>query len=295
MLKTKLIVVGLAALGLMGCGEQDEGSKGYNSQVAAIVNGEEVTVHQINDAMRQNKIRAGNGVDQKTVANQVLDKLIDQSVVYQAAIAQGLDRDPEVVSAIELAKVQVLNKAYLSKRLQKNISIPESEIKQYFEENPYIFAERKLFDYTLLRVKATEEEKALFTKQIESLSDFEVFKNLLDETEVAYKESRELVSSEKMLKPLLEPMYALKINDIGFLTLADGLIVVQLNDAVNKSVSLAEAKPMIEKFLQNKKQQETLKSIVKHLKSTAEVKYMGDYSAPDTLGVSDVSEAPVIN
>ncbi len=297
MLKAKL-VVGFVVLGLVGCSEQNEEKKGFETQVAAIVNGEEITVHQVNDAIRQNRIKTNNDVDQKVVANQLLDKLVDQSVVYQAAINQGLDRDPEVVSAIEMAKVQVLNKAYLSKRLPKNISIPESEIKQYFEENQYIFAQRKIFDYTLLRIKATTEEKELFTKKLESLSNFDVFKNMLDETGVDYKQSRELAFSEKIIKSLLELMYTLNVNDVGLLTLSDGLLVVQLNDRVDKSVSMKDAKPIIEKILQNKKQQETLKNIVKHLKSSAEVNYKGDYSAPETSeeqGDSEISETPVIN
>lgn len=295
MLKIKLVVVGFAVMSLMGCSEQAEEKKGSGTQVAAIVNGEEVTVHQINDALRKNKVRAGADVDQKTIANQVLDKLIDQSVVYQAAVSQGLDRDPDVVSAIEFAKVQILNKAYLTKRLQKNISISESEIEQYFEQNPYVFAQRKVFEYTLLRIRANDEEKEVFAKQLGSLDNVESFKKLLDEAGSEYKQTRELVSSEKVAKPLLESLYTLKADDIGLLKLTDGLIVIQLNASLDKSMTLAEAKPMIERFLQNKKQQETLKGVVKHLKTSAEVKYMGAYSSPEISETPETPEVPVIN
>ena len=66
------------------------------------------------------------------------------------------------------------------------------------------------------------------------------------------------MSSEKVAKPLLESLYTLKTGDIGFLKLTGGLIVIQLNASLDKSVTLAEAKPMIERFLQNKKQQEII-------------------------------------
>lgn len=273
------LVVGLVVLGLVGCSEQNTESTGQETQVVAIVNGEELTVHQVNDVLRKSKVRAD--VDQEVVANEILDKLIEQTVVYQAAVAQGLDRDPDVVSAIELARVNVLNKAYLSKRLQKDIAILESEIQQYFDENPYLFGERRFFDYALLRVEASPEETEAFIKQIERLNDFGAFKRFLDSEGVVYKESRELVSSEKMVKQLVEPMYTLKPNDIGFLTLSDGLLVILLNDVVEQPVSFAKAKPMIKAFLQNQKQQEVLKGIVEHLKDQAEVEYIGGYSAPE--------------
>lgn len=277
MLKTKL-VVGLVVLGLVGCSEQEAESKAQETQVVAIVNGEELTVHQVNDVLRKSKISAD--VDRKDAANEILDKLIEQTVVYQAAIEQGLSRDPDVVSAIELAKVNVLNKAYLSKRIQKDIKIPESDVQQYFDDNAYLFGERRLFNYALLRIKATPEKQEEFINKIKLLNDFGAFKRFLDVEGAVYSESTELVSSEKMNEQLLGPMYALKSNDIGFLALSDGLLVIHLNVVVEQPVPFAKAKPMINAFLQNQKQQELLKGIVEHLKSQAEVEYIGEYSAP---------------
>src|SRR5436190_22714847 len=87
-----------------GCGKGDKKAdeKKAPSQVAAKVNATEITVSQINNVLS----RTPNVTPE--VANQakreILNKLVDQELAKEQAIASKLDRSPNVVQAMEAAK-----------------------------------------------------------------------------------------------------------------------------------------------------------------------------------------------
>ena len=94
---------------LAACGGDDK--KKPASQVAAKVNREEISVHQINAVLS----RAGRLSPEQTekASRDVLEKLIDQELAVQKAIEKKVDRDPNVMQMIEAGRRQILAQAYL--------------------------------------------------------------------------------------------------------------------------------------------------------------------------------------
>src|SRR5918993_1780660 len=91
-----LALVAAATL-LLGCGGSDKKDKPA-TQTAAKVNKEEITVHQINFLMGQQR---GLPPEQAASAGRaVLERLIDQELTLQKASDQKIDRDPRVVQQV---------------------------------------------------------------------------------------------------------------------------------------------------------------------------------------------------
>ena len=113
------------------------------SQVAVKVNGSELSIHQVNAQLA--RIPGVPAAQQDVVRKQVLDGLIEQQLLIQQATDKKLDRDPEVLAAIEQSRAQILASAYVQKTLAAQAKPSEDMVKKYYAENPALFAQRRVF------------------------------------------------------------------------------------------------------------------------------------------------------
>lgn len=98
----------LASLGLAACSGGDKDKPA--SQVAAKVNKEEISVHQINYLLQR---QPGLKPEQAESASKTaLERLIDQELAVQKAEELKLDRDPRVVQALDAARREILSRFY---------------------------------------------------------------------------------------------------------------------------------------------------------------------------------------
>ena len=77
----------VAALALSGCGKEATG------QVAAVVNGEEITLQEINAELGSRPIP--EGVDKKVIQQAALQRLVERRLLAQAARDDELDKTPD--------------------------------------------------------------------------------------------------------------------------------------------------------------------------------------------------------
>jgi peptidyl-prolyl cis-trans isomerase C len=110
-------LVATVALGvaLAGC------SKKPTDQVVAIVNGEEISLPELNAELGNAQVPPG--VDKKVVQQQLLQRLVDRRLLAQAAKDQGLDRDPAyIVEQRRVMESMLVEK--LAKRTNDTIPVP---------------------------------------------------------------------------------------------------------------------------------------------------------------------------
>jgi len=129
------------AFALSACGKADE--KTTSSQIAAKVNRNEISVHQVNHAIAQ---RRDIGAEQaKQAAGEALERVIDQELLVQKALEAKQDRDPQVMQAIESAKRQILAQAYIDKVAIAASTDSQENIEKFYKDNPALFARRRIY------------------------------------------------------------------------------------------------------------------------------------------------------
>jgi EpsD family peptidyl-prolyl cis-trans isomerase len=131
----------LALAAAAGCGKSE--NKASATQVAAKVNGDEITVHQVNNILAKNQNIAPEAAAR--VKREILDRLIDQQLAAQQAIEKKLHRSVSVMQTIEAAKNEILARAYLEQLAAAQPRPTPEEAKRFYVERPELFSQRRMF------------------------------------------------------------------------------------------------------------------------------------------------------
>ena len=135
----------LLAMSLASCGKEATG------QVAAVVNGDEVTLQEINAELAGANIP--EGANKEAAQQAALQRIIDRRVVAMAAREEGLDETPEFILR-KRALEETLLAQMLAQKVQQNLKVPDqAAIDKYVAANPAMFAERVI--YTADRIQFT--------------------------------------------------------------------------------------------------------------------------------------------
>lgn len=262
---------------LNGCGDKKAGEEQKATQVAAKVGGDEITVHQLNFELAK---LGGNLAPEpsKQAANQVLRGLVDQQLLMQKAIADKLDRDPNVVQTLEAARRQVLAKAYVDKITAAAAKPSEAEIKDYYDKHPELFSERRIYRLQELSVQVTPDNVAQVTEKLAGVRNLNEFVEWLKANNIPARGGQSVKAAEQLPLELLPRLHALKDGQALTLSGNNTLNVLYLAGSQTQPVNLEQATPVIERYLLNAKKRELAEQELKRLRDATKVEYLGEYA-----------------
>jgi EpsD family peptidyl-prolyl cis-trans isomerase len=280
---------------LAACGGKGESGK---TQVIARVNGQEITVHQLNQVLGMMGPEAAASPTE--ASKNALENIINQTVGVQAALKMKLDRDPAIMQAIESAKERVLLDAYLGRALQKTPAPTSPEIHDYFTQHPELFANRSVYVFDQLTAKAGKETLTSLLNKVAGVNHMAEYVAWLKSKGVDYNLSSEAKSSEQLPMAMLAQMQKLKIGDLGYLSATDGVVVIEMEKIIEQPMTEQQAHPLIERYLANMKQMTAAQKLLRDLRANAKVEYLGDFksdgkpaqAAPAQPAVPDQSTTP---
>ena len=138
----------ITSLGLTVCSKEKGGG-----QSLARVNGDDITVLQVNDELAHANIPADQ---QQDAGKKILESLIDRQVIVDEAMREKIDRSPGVQQAIARAKANIIEQAYLEKVTSKIDKPSTAEISDYFHKHPEIFGNGKLYHMNSLLISGKD-------------------------------------------------------------------------------------------------------------------------------------------
>lgn len=279
----------LALLALAACG-QESGKPA--SQVAAKVNKEEISVHQINFVMQRTP---GVKPEQaETAGRQVLERLIDQEVAVQKAQEQKLDRDPRVLQELEAARRDIVARAYLAKVGDSVAKPATDEIKAYYDSKPALFAERRIYSLQELVVDGSAEQIAALQQVMSQAKSLQQVVDHLKAEKLSTRASQNTVSAENLPLALLDRFAAMKDGQTVLLPMPGGARLLTLAQSRNAPVTEEQARPAIEQFLMVDRRRKAVEQDLRTIRAAAHVEYVGNFTASAASApVADAASAPV--
>jgi EpsD family peptidyl-prolyl cis-trans isomerase len=282
-------VVAVSGVFLAGCSKSDDKAA---SQVVAKVNKQEITVHQVNFVLEQQR---GLRPDQAEAARkQALERLIDQELAIQKLSEIKLDRDPRVMQQLEAARREVLSRAYYE-RVGEGASKPsDAQVFKYYNDNPALFAERRVYRLQEWLIEATPaqvdavREKAKSGKALTELTDY------LRANSFKFDFNQAVRPAEQLPLDSLASFAKMKDGETIVVPKPNGLLAIAVANSRLEPVDLARAKPAIEQFLLNEQKRRIIADDIKALRAASAIRYLGSFanqSLPTPSQPSSASEA----
>ena len=303
------VALAVAATLLVGCG--DKKKEKVATQTAAKVNKEEITVHQINFVLAQQ--RGIPPAQAASASRAVLERLIDQELALQKADEQKLDRDPRVVQQIEAARREIIARAYLEKIAEGAPKPTSAEVAAYYEKHPALFKERRVYSLQEVAIEATPEQVETLKKTLASAKTFVDFVNYLKANNIRFAGNEAVRGAEQLPLASVDDFAKMKDGQAVFNVRPNGAQVINLAASRSQPVTLDQATPAIEQFLRNERKRRLLADDMEALRKAAKIEYVGEFagappyrpaSAPElpplttmpaTLPASEVQAAPQID
>ena len=266
-----------AVLMLAACG--GEGGAGKDAtQVAARVNSGEISVHQINAALartpnlKQSDVAAASG--------QVLQRLIDQELLVQSATDSKLDRNPNVMQAIEAARREILARSYLEQYTAQAEGPTKAEITAFYEANPALFAERRVYNLQEINASMDGAQADELRQVVADASNLNDILNWLRERKLPFRVGGGVRAAEQLPLNALERFAQMKDGQIGLLQSPTGMRVMFLAGSRAQPLDVEKATPFIERFLTNQKKAQMARAEMTRLRDEATIEYKGEFTAP---------------
>jgi EpsD family peptidyl-prolyl cis-trans isomerase len=265
----------LVAASLSACGEKAKEKK--PGQALASVNGQEVTVLQLNEELQRAGVTAAQ---QDTASKQLLQVLIDRQLLQEAAAKENLDRDPKVMQAIERAKSLIIAQAYLQKRIGNPVKPTSAEVEDYFNKHPEFFSNRKQFSMSEIVIGANDltPEVRTAADSAKSLEEVAVW---LDAHKVKYGRTQITRSTADVPPQLSSKLLGMPKGQLFVVKEGGRAMFIAVNEVKDAPVTLAVAGPQIEQFLMNKKNKEMASAELQRLRADAKIEYLNKSMMPD--------------
>jgi peptidyl-prolyl cis-trans isomerase C len=275
-----------AAAALAACGGKATASK--PGQALASVNGVEITVLQLNEELQ----RAGVGpAQQEAASKQLLQALIDRQLLQSAAASEKLDREPNVMQAIERAKALIVAQQYMQRRIGTPPRPSRAEVEDYFQKNTQFFAHRKQFSLQELVIASTDLTPQLkaAAQAAKSLDEVAAW---LQEHKVKFGRTEVTRSTTDLSAEMSSRLLGMQKGQLFFVKEGERSLLISIADVREAPVTLDVAAQQIEQFLMNKRSKERAAAEMARLRAGARIEYLNKSMALDARTAPAAGAAP---
>ncbi len=248
-----------------------------NEKIVVKVGSELITENELNQAL--SRLGPRNEDVAAEVRSKVLDALIDQRLVADAAKGAGLDKQPEVVLALQQAQRQILFDAYME-RVYKDIPKPaDAEVKDYYTLHPELFSARKLYRIQEMELRMPSTRLAEVEAQLKTGNNLADFSDWLKAQEIESKSGVGVKPAEQVPDAILANIKNMKKGQVMVLaTSPESISVLQLLGSQAQPVTLDQARGAIERVVQSTKRKTLLGTEINKLRSQGKIEYASGFA-----------------
>ena len=211
--------------------------------------------------------------------NALLQALIDQRLVAQAAQKAGIDKDPEVEITMAQASRQVLAEAYVERNFKDVAKPTEDEIATYYNEHPELFSQRRIYRIQEIELQVEPSRMAEVEAKLKSSRSMGDFVNWVKEQGIDGKTAVAVKPAEQVPTPLLARFSKMKDGEATVMSTRPGqLLIEQLLESQLQPVTQTQVHSAIERALMTEKRKKLMEADLQKLREATPVEYASGFA-----------------
>lgn len=269
MTRVKLVTgCALVILTLAGCKREATG------QVAAVVNGEEITLQEVNHEIGSNELP--KNVDRKAIQQAALQRIIDRRIVAQAARDDGIDKQPEYLirqrQVDELLLIQMLGQ-----KAGRALRMPDAAaIDKYIADHPARFAERTIYAVDRAQFQMPSNPEQL--RQLQDDHTMAAVITKLNSLGISFNRGEAQIDSAAVPPQLIARLKALPPGE-PFLIPENGAVTVgSIIGSKPTPLTGDAARPVAAQLMRNEELAKILEQRVKTGRASAKIEYQSGFA-----------------
>ncbi len=265
--KTLTMLLLASALTVSGC------KRAATGQVVAVVNGEEVSLSELNGELQ----RAGaQGGDKKVVQAAALQSLVDRKLLVQQARDRGIDKDPEYLQQQRRLNDELMI-SMLGKQVTKNVPVPATtEVDQYVAANPGMFAQRTIYALDQIQFAAPEDRSKL--KALESDHSLDEVASTLTQMGIKFARQKGVMDSAQTPPGLIKQITALPPTEPFVLASGGRVVVSVIADRRVQPLEGDNARQLATQVIRRNAVADIAKKQVKQARDSAKIEYQPGFT-----------------
>lgn len=270
----------LLALALVAaCNRQAQAPAG---QVAATVDGQEITLQEVNTEVQASNFPAN--IDKKLAQQAALQRVIDRKLIIKAAADKGLDKTPDYLSQKRRDEELLLAQIYARQQLAA-VPVPsDGDITKFMTDHGNAFGNRQQLSFDQIRFPLPKDVSVL--KALESAHNMAEVAATLNKLGIKFQRGPATIDSAQLPTQLMTQLdklaptepFALPIQGMMTINLITGRKAVSNDNAQSRAAAVAAWRQ--EKFANLLTQQ------VADFKGKAKVQYQNGFSPPPAAGAA---------
>ncbi|WP_269769693.1 EpsD family peptidyl-prolyl cis-trans isomerase [Sphingomonas sp. MA1305] len=260
------------AVALSGCQKKATG------QVAAVVNGDEITLQEVNGALRNANIPDGAEKDKARAA--VVQRLIDKRLIEQQAKAAGTDRDPEFLTR-QREVDQALLLEFYAKRVQDTLRVPDkSAIDKFISDHPLNFAGRTIFSVDQIRFPAPTDQSVI--AGMKDLHTLQAIMDYLTGKGIKFDRGASKVDSAQVPPQMMQQVLALPPGEPFIVPTPQGVVASVITGKEVQPLAPEQAQPMAVQMMRAQELDKVIQQRLKDARAKAKIEYQPGFAPAQT-------------
>ena len=269
-MRQRIILTLAVALLASSCQKKAEG------QTVAVVNDEEITAAELNDALTNDNSLAGLSTKDARAAE--LQKLVDRKLVVQQARADGVDKSPDFINQQRRLTEDLLINLSLGKRLNTSQVPSADEIARFEAAHPEIFSAREI--WTLNQILYPLPKDAAVTAKLAAAKSLDEIAQILTTSGIQFTRGTKKLDTAVFPHAIYEQIAKLGQGEPFIAPGPDKAVASVITAREPAPLPADQARTVALNAMRKNQAQQLLEQRVKELRAKAKIEYQSGYAPP---------------